>query len=231
MACCSSSRPSRAPDMDFEWGLFLEALPSLARGAVTTAWLAATAMVGGLALGVAGALLRASGSRVLSGAVLAWVTLIRALPLLLTLLFLYYGLPSLGILLDAPVVAVIALSVTTGAYVTEIVRAGIESVDRGQMRAARSLGMEWPLAMRRIILPQALRRVLPPLANEAITLVKNTALVSVIAIPDLMRAGTDVMTWRANTFSPFAGVALFYLLLTLPLVALAGRLEARYRIG
>jgi ABC-type amino acid transport system permease subunit len=98
------------------------------------------------------------------------------------------------------------------------------------MRAARSLGMSWAGAMRRIILPQAMRRVLPPLTNEALTLLKNTSLVSTIALADLLRAGLEVMTWQANTFSPFAGVALFYLLLTLPLVWLNTRLEQRYRI-
>src|SRR5262249_36779336 len=85
-------------------------------------------------------------------------------------------------------------------------------------------------AMRRIILPQALRRVLPPMTNEALTLLKNTALVSTIALADLLRSGLEVMTWQANTFSPFAGVALFYLALTLPLIWLNGRLEQRYRI-
>ena len=158
------------------------------------------------------------------------MTLVRGLPLLVILLFLYYGLPSLGVLLSATTVAVLALALTNGAYVTEIVRSGIESIDRGQMRAARSLGMSYAMAMRRIVLPQALRRVLPPLTNESITLLKNTALVSVIAISDLLRAGVDAMTWKANTFSPFAGVALLYLALTLPLLALNGWLERRYRV-
>src|SRR6476646_7751961 len=93
----------------------------------------------------------------------------RGIPLLVTLLFLYYGLPSAGIKLDAFTVGVIALSITSGAYIAEIVRAGIQSIDPGQMRAARSLGMSYAKAMRRIILPQALRRVLPPMTNEALT--------------------------------------------------------------
>jgi polar amino acid transport system permease protein len=217
--------------MDFEWDIFVAALPALARGAATTAELAAVSILLGLGIGVAGGLARVSGLRVLNTAAIAYTTLMRGIPLLVTLLFLYYGLPSLGLLLEAKTVAIVALSVTNGAYVTEIVRAGILSVDRGQMRAARSLGMGWRLAMRRIVLPQALRRVLPPIGNEAITLLKNTALVSVIAIPDLLRAGTDVMTWQANTFSPFAGVALMYLMMTLPLVLLVARLEARWRVA
>jgi polar amino acid transport system permease protein len=174
-------------------------------------------------------------ARVSTRAVIAWpafiyVTLLRAIPLLVTLMFLYYGLPSAGIQLDAFTVSIIALSVTSGAYVGEIVRAGIQSIDRGQMRAARSLGMSYPKAMRRIILPQAMRRVLPPITNEALTLIKNTSLVSTIALADLLRSGLEIMTWKANTFSPFAGVALFYLAFTLPLIWLNGWLERRYRI-
>lgn len=215
--------------MDFDAQLFLESLPALLHGAVTTAWLTLASIGFALLIGVLGGLARVSGLRALDAAMLVYVTVMRGVPLLVTLLFLYYGLPSLGLLLDAPTVGVAALALTSGAYVTEIVRAGIQSVDAGQMRAARALGMSGALAMRRIVLPQALRRVLPPLTNEAITLLKNTALVSVIAIPDLLRAGTDIMTWRANTFSPFAGVALIYLCMTLPLVVLNARLEARWR--
>jgi polar amino acid transport system permease protein len=125
---------------------------------------------------------------------------------------------------------VIALSATNGAYVTEIVRSGIESIDTGQMRAARSLGMSYAKAMQRIILPQALRRVLPPITNESITLLKNTALVSTISLADLLRVGVEIMTWKANTFSPFAGVALLYLCMTLPMQAFNSHLERRYRI-
>ena len=215
--------------MDFDSQLFIQSLPALLHGAVTTAWLALASLGIALVIGVLGGLARVSGSRLLDGAMLVYVTIMRGVPLLVTLLFLYYGLPSLGLLLDAPVVGIAALALTSGAYVTEIMRAGIQSIDAGQMRAARALGMSQGLAMRRIVLPQAMRRVLPPLTNEAITLLKNTALVSVIAIPDLLRAGTDVMTWSANTFSPFAGVALIYLAMTLPLVALNGWLEARWK--
>lgn len=217
--------------MDFDAKIFVDTLPSLAWGAVTTAKLAAMSALLGLLIGVLGGLARLSRHRPLRAVALGYVTLVRALPLLVILLFLYYGLPSVGVLLPATVVAVLALATTNGAYVTEIVRAGIESIDRGQMRAARSLGMSHVQAMRRIVLPQALRRVLPPLTNEAITLLKNTALVSVIAISDLLRAGVDAMTWKANTFSPFAGVALLYLVLTLPLLALNGWLERRYRVN
>jgi polar amino acid transport system permease protein len=216
--------------MDFELSLFVQSLPALAKGAVITAELTVISILIGALIGTIVGVGRLSGRPVLEWLLAGYVTLMRGVPLLVTLLFLYYGLPSVGVRLDAFTVAIIALSITSGAYIGEIVRAGIQSIDPGQMRAARSLGMSWAGAMRRIILPQAMRRVLPPLTNEALTLLKNTSLVLTIALADLLRAGLEVMTWQANTFSPFAGVALFYLLLTLPLVWLNTRLEQRYRI-
>lgn len=216
--------------MDFEWKLFVQSLPALAEGALMTAKLSAVSIVLGTFIGIFIGIARVSARRFIAWPALFYVTVMRAVPLLVTLMFLYYGLPSAGIQLPAFTVSIIALSITSGAYVGEIVRAGIQSIDAGQMRAARSLGMSYAKAMRRIILPQAMRRVLPPITNEALTLIKNTSLVSTIALADLLRAGLEIMTWQANTFSPFAGVALFYLAFTLPLVWLNGWLERRYRI-
>jgi len=216
--------------MDFNYEIFSQALPSLFRGALVTAQLTACSLGIGFAIGIILGVARVSKSPFLRLPALIYVTMMRAIPLLVTLLFLYYGLPSAGIMLDSFTVAVIALSITNGAYVTEIVRAGIQSIDPGQMRAARSLGMSYERAMRRIILPQAVRRVLPPITNESLTLLKNTALVSTIALTDLLRAGLEIMTWKANTFSPFAGVALFYLAMTLPLLWLNAWVERRMPI-
>jgi His/Glu/Gln/Arg/opine family amino acid ABC transporter permease subunit len=216
--------------MDFSWTIFLESLPALLHGCVITAELSIVSIILGTIIGTLGGVARFSKFRLLSGLMAVYVTIFRAVPLLVTLLFVYYGLPAMGISLDAFTVAVIALSMTNGAYVTEIVRGGVESLDPGQMRAARSLGMPYALAMRRIILPQAMRRVLAPITNESITLLKSTSLVSTIALADVLRAGLDVMAWKANTFSPFAGVALCYLVLTLPLLALNDYLERKYRV-
>jgi len=216
--------------MDFQLDIFLASLPSLLRGAMTTASLAIVSIVIGAAIGLIGGICRVSRNPFLRYPVILYVTIMRGVPLLVTLMFLYYGLPSAGILLEPVTVAIIALAAVNGAYVTEIVRGGIQSIDPGQMRAARSLGMSYSLAMRRIILPQASRRVLPPITNESLTLLKNTALVSTITLSDLLRSGLEVMTWKANTFSPFAGVALIYLLMTMPLVWLNSFLEKRYRL-
>lgn len=213
--------------MDFDYDIFRQALPSLFRGAIVTAELTVVSLVIGFLIGIVLGVARVSKSPFLWGPALFYVTIMRAIPLLVTLLFLYYGLPSAGVMLDSFTVGVIALSITNGAYITEIVRAGIQSIDPGQMRAARSLGMSYERAMLRIILPQAVRRVLPPITNESLTLLKNTALVSTIALTDLLRAGLEVMTWKANTFSPFVGVALFYLVMTLPMLGLNAWVERR----
>ncbi len=216
--------------MDFEWKVFVESLPYLLEGSLVTIELSVISIVIGIAIGTLGGVARLSRFRFLSAVMSLYVTIFRAVPLLVTLLFMYYGLPAAGIQLSAFTVAIIALSTTNGAYITEIVRGGIESIDPGQMRAARSLGMPYVLAMRRIILPQALRRVLAPITNESITLLKSTSLVSTIALADVLRAGLDVMAWKANTFSPFAGVALCYLAMTIPLIALNDYLERQYRV-
>jgi His/Glu/Gln/Arg/opine family amino acid ABC transporter permease subunit len=216
--------------MDFSFALFLEAIPSLLTGMLVTAKISLLSAVLGLLIGTIGGLARVSAHRWVSAPALFYVTLMRATPVLVTLLFLYYGLPSIGILMDATTVGVVALGLTNGAYLSEILRGGIESIEPGQMRAARALGMSYPTAMRRVVLPQAARRVLPPMTNEFISLVKNTSLVSTVAISDLLRSGMDFMSWKANTFSPFVGVALGYLLLTLPLIAANAWLERRYRV-
>lgn len=216
--------------MDFEWSIFIISIPSLLKGAWLTLQLTVISVVIGLVIGLFGGLGRVSSNPITSKLALIFTTVMRGIPLLVTLMFMYYGLPAVGIELSAFMVAVLALSVTNGAYVSEIIRAGIQSIDRGQMRAARSLGMSYGLAMRRIILPQVIRRVLPPIANKSITLLKNTALVSTIALSELLRSGLEVMTWKANTFSPFAGVALIYLMMTLPLIWFVSKLEKRFAI-
>jgi len=216
--------------MDFQWNIFVESIPILLKGAVITVQLTVISVVVGLIIGLFGGLGRVSSNLIISRLTIAYVTVMRGVPLLVTLMFMYYGLPAVGIQLTAFTVAFLALSVTNGAYVTEIIRSGIQSIDTGQMRAARSLGMPYGLAMRRIILPQVVRRVLPPITNEAITLLKNTALVSTIALTDLLRSGLEIMTWKANTFSPFAGVALIYLLMTMPMIWLVSRLEKRFAV-
>jgi polar amino acid transport system permease protein len=214
--------------MDFEWRIFVEALPALLLGARTTVILSVAAVSLAKIIGLFGGLARTSTVAFLRAAVGGYVIVIRGTPLLVILMLAYYGLPSVGVLLEAYTVAIAVLAVNHGAFITEIVRGGIESIERGQHLASRALGMSSRQTMAHIILPQAIRRILPPLTNESINLLKNSALASTIAVGELLRAGLEVMTWKANTFSPFIGVALIYLALTLPLVWLSSHLERRY---
>ncbi len=216
--------------MDFSLPIFFESLPLLANGALVTIALTLVSSAIGIVLGLCSALGRVGTFKPMRWLTAGYVLVFRTLPLLLTLTILYYGLPSMGIQLSATAVAIMGLSVNFGAYSTEIFRSGIESVAPAQVRAARALGMSRGQAMRLVVLPQAVRRVLAPLSNEVLSTLKYTSLVSTIAIADLMRVGVDIMSWRANTFSPLVGVALGYFLLSLPLVGLNKVLETRIRV-
>ena len=179
-----------------------------------------------LALGLVAGLGRVSANPAAHGLATTYVEIIRGTPLLVQIFIFYF---FIGTVLElSPFTAgVAALAVFTGAYVAEIVRAGIEAVPKGQMEAARSLGMSYAQAMRHVILPQALRRTLPPMAGQFINLIKDSSLVSIIAITDLSKAGREVVS---STFSPFEvwfTVALMYLALTGALSLLVRRLERR----
>ena len=192
--------------------------------------ISAWSLVFALALGLLAGLGRVSANPAAYGLATTYVEVIRGTPLLVQIFIFYF---FIGTVLElSPFTAgIAALAVFTGAYVAEIVRAGIEAVPRGQMEAARSLGMTYAQAMRHVILPQALRRTLPPLAGQFINLVKDSSLVSIIAITDLSKAGREIVS---STFSPFEvwfTVALMYLALTGSLSLLVRRLERRLAAG
>ena len=175
-------------------------------------------------------LLRLSRHRWLGVTVSGYLWLMRGTPLMLQLLFIYYALPLLpggGIQLPDFPAAVVAFALNYAAYFAEIFRAGIQSIDRGQYEGAKVLGMNYPQTMRRIVMPQVIRRVLPPLSNEFITLVKDTSLIYVLALNDLLRAARGIVQ-RDFTITPFIVAAVFYLLMTLLLTWMFQSLEKRY---
>lgn len=195
-------------------------------GLWVTLKISALALVFALALGLVAGLGRVSANPAAFKLATTYVEIVRGTPLLVQIFIFYF---FIGTVLElSPFTAgVAALAVFTGAYVAEIIRAGIEAVPRGQMEAARSLGMSYARAMRHVILPQALRKTLPPLAGQFINLIKDSSLVSIIAITDLSKAGREVVS---STFSPFEvwfTVALMYLVLTASLSHLVRRLERR----
>lgn len=213
--------------MDFELSIFLEAFPLLLRGAWVTLYLSLVSSGIGAALGLFVGVARVSRIRVVRTTATVYTEVIRGTPLLMQLIVLYYGLPSVGINLEAVVAGIIGLSANSAAYVGEIFRAGIQSVGRGQREVALACGLTRPQTMRYIILPQAFRLVLPPLTNEFVTMLKDSSLVSTLAIAELLRTGREIVAWKVNVFSPFAGVTLLYLAMTLPLTHLARYLERR----
>jgi His/Glu/Gln/Arg/opine family amino acid ABC transporter permease subunit len=194
-----------------------------------TARLALLSLLFGLPIGLLLALARVQSSRILSAPAAVYVEVIRGTPLLVQILFIYFVLPSFHIFIPAFWSGVLALTLNSAAYIAEIFRAGILSIDAGQMEAARALGMTHAQAMRRIILPQTFRRVVPPLTNEAIALLKDSSLVYVIGLSELTRTGQELASRYAAPLTIWPMVAIFYLLLTFPLTRIAEYLERRWR--
>ncbi|MDP5238211.1 amino acid ABC transporter permease [Uliginosibacterium sp. 31-16] len=183
-------------------------------------------------LGLALALARISHWPLLSGLVNAYIWLMRGTPLMLQMLFIYFALPFVpvvGIRLPDFPAAVVAFVLNYAAYFAEIFRAGIQSIDRGQYEGAKVLGLTYAQTMRRIVLPQMVRRILPPVSNETITLVKDTSLIYVLAMNDLLRAARGIVQ-RDFTTTPFIVAAAFYLAMTLVLTWGFQYLEKRYDV-
>ncbi|CDF86691.1 amino acid ABC transporter permease [Pseudomonas sp. QL9] len=195
-------------------------------GLWTTLWISVVSGAIGLFIGLFAGLCRLSKNPTLHDLSTLYVELVRGTPLLVQI-FIFYFFIGTVLNLSREFAGVAALALFTGAYVAEIVRAGVQSIARGQNEAARSLGLSAPQAMRHVILPQAFKRVLPPLAGQFISLVKDTSLVSVIAITELTKSGREAITTSFSTFEIWFCVAALYLVINLPLSHLASRLERR----
>lgn len=208
--------------------LMLESLPSLLWATVLfTVPLTLLSFVFGLGVGFLVALARLFAPKPLAAIVRFYVWIFRGTPLLVQLFLIFYGLPSVGIVLDAFPAALIGFTLNVGAYSSEIVRAALGAIQKGQWEASYSIGMTWGQAMRRIILPQAGRVAVPPLSNTFIALVKDTSLAAAITVPELFRAGQRIV---ATTYEPlilYVEVALIYLVLSSVLSNLQARLEKR----
>jgi polar amino acid transport system permease protein len=212
----------------FNWPVFRDALPLLLEGLWITMLLGAVSIVAGLVTGLLMALVRLYGILPLRAAARIYIDVFRSIPLLVLLVLVYYALPFVGIRLTSFTAAATALTLVSCAYTAEIFRAGIEALPKGQFEAADALGLGFFSSMRGVILPQAFRIVVPPLTSNCINVLKDTALASVVAMPDLLKQATQAQALAANP-TPLIGAAFLYLLLLLPLVRLVGYLEARHR--
>jgi polar amino acid transport system permease protein len=206
---------------------------ALIQGAQMTLFLSVTAQIAGILLGLLAALMKLSNSPIPAVNIVLrtisnfYIWLFRGTPLLIQLIIFATGLYQVGIKLDLITAALLALSLNEGAYMAEIVRAGIQSVDPGQMEAAKSLGMTYGLGMRRIVLPQALRVILPPTGNEFNNMLKSSSLASVISVGELMQHAGDLSHRTFKTMETFTIVACYYLAMTTVWTWVQGWIESR----
>ena len=208
----------------------LSLLGPLAQGAAVTLKLFAITLALAVPLGLVLALARVSHWKALSAAVNGYIWLMRGTPLMLQMLFIYFALPFvpvIGIRLPDFPAAIVAFVLNYAAYFAEIFRAGIQSIDRGQYEGARVLGMTYAQTMRRIVLPQVIKRILPPISNETINLVKDTSLIYILAMNDLLRVARTIVQ-REFDMTPFLIAAIFYLAMTFVLTWGFKKLEAYY---
>lgn len=206
--------------------VFFRVLPLLLSGLWMTVKLAVLAVLFGMPGGLGVAVLRLYAPAPVRWIMTGFTDVFRALPMLILLIVLYYALPFAGIRLSSLVSAVLALSVVMAAFSAEVFRAGIQSIPHGQIEAARALGLHFAAILRHVVLPQAVRTVIPPLTGNCVGIVKETSLASVVALPELLKQGNDAQALTANP-TPLIGVAAIYLLILWPMVRLLARLEHR----
>ncbi|HEV8533940.1 MAG TPA: amino acid ABC transporter permease [Methylomirabilota bacterium] len=214
----------------WDWGAFRKYLFNfyLLDGAWTTVWLSVAVMAIGLALGLGAALMRMSSHRVPRDLARFYIWLMRGTPLLVQLIIIYTGLPQLGIRLTVIQSALLGLGLNEGAYLAEIIRAGILSVPRGQFDAARAVGMPYWTMLRVVILPQAARVILPPLGNNFNGLLKTTSLASVISLEELLRRSQMLIQLEFKVLEIFVVAACYYLVMTSLWGMVQRRLEAHF---
>jgi len=213
------------------WLTVWDLLPTLLLAAVTTVEITIGAFIVAVLLGLLCAILSTFRSRLITFLIGTYVDVFRAVPVLTQLFIIYFGLTEIGIRLDPLPAAIVGFGINGGAYLSEVFRAGIASVHQGQMEAAQMLGMTRLKAMRIVILPQAMRVVLPPLANYAIGLLKDTALASAVAAPELMFRAKNLVDKTFLSTQIYLTVAAIYLAMSLPLSHLTRWAEARVGRG
>ena len=211
-------------DFSFLWAYRWLILTGLG---VTIAYTVGTILLG-LVIGLVTGLLRLSRNLMITAPLVVYVEIFRCTPLLVQIVWFYYALPVvLGIDIPAHVAAVLVLSLYTGAFYAEIIRGGVNSIERGQWDAARAIGMRRRQVMRHVILPQAVKRMIPPFMNQSIIQLKNTSLVSTIAVADLLYQGTIITAATYRPLEVYTMVAIIYFLVLFPLTLAAQQVERR----
>ena len=214
----------------FDFQLIIDSLPLLFQGACVTVQITAISVGLGLFFGLFIGIAQISRVAIFRVPAKIYVDFLRGTPLLVQIFMIYFALPMLlGTRIDPSIAAIVACSINSSAYIAEIFRAGIQSIDKGQMEAGRSLGLNWSQTMRFIIIPQAFKRIIPPLGNEFIAMLKDSSLVSVIGFEELTRQGQLVIASTYGAMEIWTAVALIYLIMTMPITRLVAYLEKRFK--
>jgi len=217
--------------MNFDFDLVVKSFPLLLLGAGVTVQITAVSVSVGMLIGMFVGIARLSKIWLIKTLAAIYVDFIRGTPLLVQIFLIYFALPLIiGTRVDPFIAAITACSINSGAYVAEIFRGGIQSIDKGQMEAGRSLGMTWGQTMIHVILPQAFKRIIPPLGNEFIAMLKDSSLVSVIGFEELTRRGQLIIARTYGSFEIWMSVAVIYLIMTFAISRLVSNLERRYKI-
>lgn len=217
--------------MTLNYAAVIPFLPAFLAGLWKTIELSIFSLSIGVVFSIIGGIARLSSNIIIHKIAFIYVWIFRGTPLLVQLFILYFGLPQLGIQLQPMEAAVLGLALNTGAYATEIVRSGIQAIDKGQIEAAQSLGMSKLLTMYRVIAPQAIKVIIPPMVNQFIMTIKNSSMVSLLTITELFQTGQQVITTTFRSFEVYTVVGLFYLVVTSILMVFSSYLEKRLRLN
>lgn len=212
---------------NFNFRIILEYMPLYLKCLAATFWLSGVSMAGALLVGIVACMMRLSRSHLISRSAGVYIESIRSTPLLAQIYFFYFGIPSLGLQVSEQITGIVALTLNSGAYMAEIIRAGIQSIPHGQIEASLSSGMSYFQRMRHIVLPQAIGVTLPPMLGQAIVLVKDSSLLSLISIMELTRAGQVLTSERFMPAEGFLTTAVFYLGIYYVLKSLSGWSQKR----
>jgi polar amino acid transport system permease protein len=215
-------------DTFFNPDVIMSSLPALLRGFLNTLLLGLLSIGIGIPVGLVIGLVRLYAPKPLRWLAIGYTDIFRALPVLVVLILIYYALPFLGIRLSSWTSAVMAFAIIMSAYSSEVFRSGIESIPIGQFEAANALGLPFLLTLRKVVLPQAIRVVIPPMTSNCVSMFKDTSLASTVALPELLKEATNAQSLYANP-SPLIGAALVYLIFLWPMVRLVSLLERRFK--
>ena len=213
-------------DTFFNGQVMLSAFPALMRGLLNTLQLGLLAICLGVPLGLLISLVRLYAPKPLRWLVIGYIDIFRAMPVLVVLILIYFALPFVGIRLSSWVSATLAFTFVMSAYSAEVFRSGIESIPQGQFEASQALGLSFILTLRKVVLPQAVKLVIPPTTSNCVSMFKDTSLASAVALPELLKEANDAQAFYANP-SPLIAAALLYLVFLWPMVRIVGYLEKR----